>query len=114
MLGNSFGYTIEDSLQIVQLTSLLYLDKNDLVFTVTRFNIHAIEFVVGFLLIAFTFQNFDDVDRLVEKNGNQSFEYPKVCFVAQHSFGCPVKTDEFVVVFHVVVFLWQTYEKKMI
>ena len=52
------------------------------------------------------------MNRLIEKNGYQSFKNSKVGFVTQHTLGSPVKTDVFVVVFHTYLF-WQTYEKKM-
>lgn len=39
---------------------------------------------------------------LIEQNGNQSLKDAKVGFVAQHSFSCQIKTDEIVVVVHIV------------
>ena len=42
------------------------------------------------------------VNLLIEQNGNQSLKDAKAGFVAQHAFSCPIKTDEIVVVVHIV------------
>ena len=91
---------------------MLYLNEDDFSLAVSRFNIHSVEFVVWLFLVAFAFQNLDDVNGLVEKNGNQSLEHAKVGLVTQHTLGSPVKTDVFVVVFHIVAFLCKLTKKK--
>ena len=111
MLGDGFSNPIEHSLQIVKFTSLLYFHKDDFVFAVSSLDIHAIELVIGVILVALALQYLNDVDGLVEEHCDKSFEHAKVSLVAQHAFGSPIKADVFVVVFHIVAFLWQTYKK---
>lgn len=53
------------------------------------------------------------MDGLIEKHCDQSLEYTEIGFITQHPLCCPIKTNVFVVVFHIVPFLLQTYEKKL-
>ena len=105
MLGDRFSNTIQHPFQIIQFTCLLYLYKNDLILAITCFDVNAVVLVVYIILVAFALQDFDDMNRLIEKNGYQSFKNSKVGFVTQHALGSPVKTDIFVVVFHTLSFL---------
>ena len=55
MFGNSLSYSIQDSLQIIEFTSILNFDKNYFIFTIAGFNINTIKFIIFPLLITFTF-----------------------------------------------------------
>ena len=45
MFCNGFGYSIQDTLQIIQLTRILNLDDNNLIFTIESFDINPIELI---------------------------------------------------------------------
>lgn len=73
---------------------LLYLHNDDCALAVLGLDVHAVEFVVWVVLVAFALQQLDDVDRLVEENGDQAFEHSEVGLVAQYPFGSPVETNQ--------------------
>jgi len=47
-------------------------------------------------LVPFALQYLEDVDGLVEQDGDEAFQHAKVGLVAKHALGGPVETDEFV------------------
>ena len=47
MFSDGLGNAIKNPFQIIKFTSVLYLDNNNLILTVTRLNIHTIEFIFG-------------------------------------------------------------------
>ena len=98
MLGDGARHAIKDALKVVQLARLLYLDDDDFTLAVLGFDVNAVELVLRVVLVALAFQQFHDVDRLVEEHGNQAFEHAEVSLVAQHTLRSPVESDESVVV----------------
>ena len=83
MLSNGFCHAIENPLQIENLTGVLYLYDNDFSFTVACLDVHTIELVVGFLLVAFAFQNIYNLYLLTEKDGEKSLEHSEICLLTQ-------------------------------
>ena len=96
VLCDGLGHAVQDALQVVELACLLYLHKNYFTLGVASLDVHAVEFVIFNSLVPLAFQNLDNRHFLVEQYGHQSFEYPEVCLVAQHTLGCPVKSNVFI------------------
>ena len=69
MLGNGFRHTIEDTFQESQFTSVLHLHNDDLSFAVFSLYVYPVEFVVKGLLVAFAFQQFDDLHLFIQQHG---------------------------------------------
>ena len=66
MFCDGFGYTEEDTFQIVYFPCVLHFHDDDFVLAVPCLDVHTVEFVVFLLLVAFAFQYFNDADRLVQ------------------------------------------------
>ena len=114
VLRDGLRHAVEDALQVVQLARLLDLDEDDLALRVARLDVHAVELVVGRLLVALALEQLHDGHLLVEQHRHQSLQHGVVSLVAQHALGCPVKSD---ILFHTpVLFIYspvlQSYEKK--
>ena len=112
MLCDGFCHTVEHPFQVIQFPCLLYFHEYDFIIAVACLNVHTVELVVAVILVALALQNLDDVHRFVDQYSYESLKHAEVSLVAQHALGGPVKSDISVVVFHIVAFLWQTYEKK--
>ena len=81
MLGYSIGNAIKNSLQIIKLAGVLYLD-DDLILTIACLDVHTVEFIFSGQLIAFTLQNFQNSDFLTQKHGKETFKHVEVCLLA--------------------------------
>ena len=92
VLGDGFRYTVEDAVQIVELTRLLYLHQNDFALRVEGLDVHAVELVVLGLLVALALQQFHDGHLLVEQHRHQALQDGIVRLVAKHALGCPVES----------------------
>ena len=68
MLRDGLGSTIEHTLQIVQLTRQLYLDEKQLATVVLSLDVNTVELVIHSSLIAFAFQEFHNMDRLIQQH----------------------------------------------
>ena len=62
MLRNGLGYSIQDTLQIIQFTGILDLDDNNLIFTIKSLDINPVELILFRLLITLAFQNLHYMD----------------------------------------------------
>ena len=100
MLGNCFRHSIKDAFEIIQFTSVLYFHNDDFSFAVLRLDVYTVELVISSQLIAFTFEDFHYFHLFIQQYRQQPFEYPKIGFLAQQSFNCPVKSDIAVHCFH--------------
>ena len=58
--SDGFCYSIENTFQIVKFTSVLNLDDDYFILIVFSFDIYMVEFIIGYLLITFTFEYLDD------------------------------------------------------
>ena len=81
MLGYSIGNAIKNSLQIIKLAGVLYLD-DDLILTIACLDVHTVEFIFNRQLIAFTLQNFQNSGFLTQKHGEETFKHVEVCLLA--------------------------------
>ena len=97
MLRDGFCRAIEQAFQVVNLTGVLHLDDDDVSLAVLGFDVHTVELVVFVLLVAFAFQNFDNLGLVIEKHGEESLQHAEVGFVAEQPFDGPIEAD--VVVF---------------
>ena len=83
MLGDRFGYTVEDAFEVVHLASVLDFDDDNLAFTVQSLDVHTVEFVVKSRLVAFTFEDFQNLDFFADHDGQETFEHTEVGLLAQ-------------------------------
>ena len=83
MLGNGFGYAVEDTFEVMHFAGILDLDDDNFAFTVQRFDIDTIELVVGTLLIAFAFEYFEDLHLFPQHDGQETVEHTEVSLLAQ-------------------------------
>ena len=82
MLGDGFGHSVKNAFQIVKFARVLYLDDDDFVFTVARFDVYAVEFIVSSQLVTFAFEYFHDSHFFPQEYGEETFENTKVCLLA--------------------------------
>ena len=92
MLCDGFGYSIEHTLQVIQFTCVLYLDDNDFSLAVFRLDVNPVELIISLLLITFTFQNINNLDRFIQKHSQEALKHPKVRLLAKQTLDSPVKT----------------------
>ena len=93
MLRNGLGYSIQDTLQIIQFTGILDLDDNNLIFTIKSLDINPVELIFLRLLITLAFQNLHYMDIITYQHRKEPFEHTKIGFMTQQAFDCPIKTD---------------------
>ncbi len=109
MLRDGFRHSIEDTLQIIQFTSVLHLNDDNLIFIIFGFDIYAIKLIIGCLLITFTFQNLNDFHLFTKKYREKTFQYTEISFLTKQSLDCPVKTNISVHLFHTTSFFFHCY-----
>ena len=96
VLRDSLCNAINNTMEIVQLSRLLNLHKDDFVLGILGFDVNAVELVVGVVLVALAFQNLNYLHLLIQKDRHQALQNAEVGLVSQHTLGSPVKTDIFV------------------
>ena len=77
MFCNGFSHSIQDTLQIIQLTRILNLDDNNLIFTIESFDINPIELIILRLLVTLAFQNLHYMNFITYQYRKESFEHTK-------------------------------------
>ena len=100
MFCYGFGHSIQDTLQIVQLTRILDLDDNNLIFTIESFDINPVELIILRLLVTLAFQNLHYMNLITYQHRKESFEHTKIGFMTQQTLDSPIKTDIFILQFH--------------
>ena len=100
MFRDRLGNTEKNTFQIINLTGILNLHNNDLVFAVTRLYVDTVEFIRFIQLIAFTLQNLDDTDGLTQQNGEKTLQHAEIGLVTQQALHRPIKTNIPVFLFH--------------
>lgn len=96
MFCNGFGYSIQDTLQIIQLTRILNLDDNNLIFTIESFDINSVELIILRLLVTLAFQNLHYMNFITYQYRKESFEHTKISFMTQQTLNSPIKADIFI------------------
>ncbi len=101
MFGNGFCHTIQDTLQIIQLTGILYFDDDNFVFTVACLDVYPVKLIVGTLLVSLTFENLHDLYLLAYQDGEKSFKHIEIRLLSQQALDGPVETNVSVLqIFH--------------
>ena len=93
MFGDSFGDAVEDAFQVMQFACVLYLDEDDFAFAVQGFDVDAVELVIGAFLVAFAFEDFDDLDFFVQHHGQETVEHIEIGLLAQQTLDGPVEAN---------------------
>lgn len=93
MFGDGFGYAVEDAFQIMQFACILDFDEDDFAFTVQGFDVDAVELVVGAFLVAFAFEDFDDLDFFVQHDGQETVEHIEIGLLAQQTLNGPIEAN---------------------
>ena len=73
MLGDGLRHAIEHTFQIIKLTGILDLDKNNISLSILGLDIHPIEFIIGVLLVPLTLQYLLNLDLLAQEHGKKAF-----------------------------------------
>ena len=103
MLGYRLRHAIQYPLKVVQFAGLLNLHDDDLILAVLGLDVNTVELVVRVFLVAFAFQNFNDMDWLAEEHRYQSLKHTEIGLVAQHPLCSPVESYESLFV-HIFIF----------
>ena len=104
MLGDGLGHAIEDALQVVQLTGVLYFHDDDVALAILGLDVNPVELVVLSLLVPLALKNLDNLDGLIEKYGQESLQDTKVGLLSEQPLDGPVETYVLVSKFcHVIV-----------
>ena len=82
MFGNCFRYPVKNAFKIINLMCVLYLNDDDIAFTVLCFDIDTVEFITLVFHVCFTFENFHDMNIFFQKSFEESFEYVEIRIVA--------------------------------
>ena len=93
MLRDGLGHAVEDTLQVIQLPRVLYLDDDDLALAVAGLDIHPVELVTLRELVALALQQFHDGDGLTQEHGEETLQHAEVGLLAQQALDGPVETD---------------------
>ena len=93
VLRDGLGHAVEDTLQVIQLPRVLYLDDDDLALAVAGLDIHPVELVTLRELVALALQQFHDGDGLTQEHGEETFQHAEVGLLAQQALDGPVETD---------------------
>ena len=56
------------------------------------FDIYTIKFIFSCLLVAFTLQDINNLDRFIQKYSQEALKYTKVRLLAKQTLDSPVKT----------------------
>ena len=96
VFGDGFCHAVEHALQVERFGSVLHFNEDYFVLTVARFDVNAVELVVGAFLVSFAFEDFNDFYFLSEKHGEESFEHNEVGLLPEQSLDGPVETYVFV------------------
>ena len=57
------------------------------------FDIYTIKFIFSCLLVAFTLQDINNLDRFIQKHSQEALKHSKVSLLAKQALDCPVKSD---------------------
>ena len=93
MFSDGFGDTVEDAFQIMQFACVLDFDEDDFALAIQGFDIDAVELVVGAFLVAFTFEDFNDLNFFVQHDGQETVEHIEIGLLAQQTLDGPVEAN---------------------
>lgn len=80
MFSDGFGDTVQDAFQVVQFACVLDFDEDDFALAIQGFDIDAVELVVGAFLVAFTFEDFNDLNFFVQLTVRKPSSTSKLAF----------------------------------
>ena len=105
VFGYGFAGAIQDALQIIQLTCQLHLHQYKMPPAVLCLDVHAVELILGRILVALTLQYLLNMHCFSGKDCDKSLKNIEICLVAKHMLHSPVKTYVCIFLSHNLSFL---------
>ena len=93
MFRNGFRHSIQDAFQVIELACQLNLHDDDFIPAVLCLDIHTVELIVGIILIALAFQEFNNMNTFIQENGHKTFKHPEISLLPKDALGGPVETN---------------------